>query len=116
MPSVAPFDYDDLRIEYVDSVIVVIGTFDVAPADRGEFIAARAAQVETSLGEDGCLDYALSLDAYDPGRVRLVERWTDADALAAHVKAIHERGGVPATVAVISRDVTVIEGDVRSSG
>jgi quinol monooxygenase YgiN len=95
-------------------VIVVIGTFDVAPADRAEFVAQRADQVAVSLNEDGCLDYALSLDAFDPGRVRLIERWTSQDALTAHIDAVRRRGGPPATIEMLSRTVTVIEGDVRS--
>ena len=100
----------------VVSVIVVIGTFDMAPADREEFVAQRADQVAVSLAEDGCLDYALSLDAYDPGRVRLIERWTEQAALTAHVEAIRQRGGPPATIEVVSRNVTILEGEVRSGG
>lgn len=95
-------------------VIVVIGTFDMSPADRTEFVGQRASQVEISRTEDGCLDYALSLDAYDPGRVRLIERWTTPEALAAHVEAIRQRGGPPSTVPVLARDVTIFEGEVRS--
>ena len=110
--------YDASRIyrsATLTDVIVVIGTFDMAPADRAEFVAQRANQVAISLTEDGCLDYALSLDAFDPGRVRLVERWIDQDALTAHVEAIRRRGGLPATITLHSRDITIIEGDVRSS-
>jgi quinol monooxygenase YgiN len=95
-------------------VLVVIATFDMAPEDRGRFVADRTSQVGESLAEDGCAEYALALDAFDPGRVRLVERWRDAEALAAHVAAIQRRGGPPAGVAVTARKVTVIEGEVTS--
>ena len=96
-------------------VIVVIATFDMSPADRAEFVTQRAGQTERSLSEQGCLEYTLNLDAFDPGRVRLLERWVDADALAAHVQAIQDRGGPPATIEVLRRDVIVFEGDIRSS-
>ncbi len=95
-------------------VIVVIGTFDMSPAERAGFVAQRADQIALSRSEDGCLDYAPSLDAYDPGRVRLIERWTTSEALAAHVAAIQERGGPPSTIRLIAREVTIVEGEVRS--
>ena len=52
-------------------MIIVVGVFDVDPADRARFIEGRRAQVEETRAEAGCIEYAFSLDAYDPGRVRL---------------------------------------------
>jgi len=95
-------------------VIVVLVSFDVAPEDRDAFVAARAAQVAATLAEPGCLEYALSLDVADPGRVRLTERWESAAHLDAHLAAIAAAGGPPATVEVRSRTMTVVEGEPRS--
>ena len=95
-------------------MILVVATFDMSPADRARFIAQRAEQVERSRQEDGCLEYALCLDAFDSGRVRLIERWRDPDALAAHVSAVAATGGPPAGVSVNARRVMVVEGEVRS--
>ena len=93
---------------------LVSATFDMAPADRAEFIAARTTQVQETLAEDGCLEYALTLDAFDPGRVRLLERWRDGEALAAHVAAIQSRGGPPSAVTPTSRRILVIDGEAIS--
>jgi hypothetical protein len=102
------------RVQYGAFVRLVLATFDMAPADRAEFIAQRSSQVETSLAEDGCLEYALNLDAFNPGRVRLVERWRDGEALAAHVALIQSKGGPPSGVTPTSRHIIVIDGEAIS--
>jgi quinol monooxygenase YgiN len=94
-------------------VIVVLVNFDVAPSDREAFVASRAAQVATTLAEAGCLEYALSYDAIDPGRVRLTERWESAEALQAHIDAIQASGGPPGGVEVLGRTMTVVDGEPR---
>jgi quinol monooxygenase YgiN len=95
-------------------VILVLATFDMAPSDRAEFIVQRTIQVAETLAEDGCLEYALNLDAFEPGRVRLVERWRDSDALAGHVAAIQRKGGPPSGVTVTGRRIMVIDGEITS--
>lgn len=47
------------------------------------------AAVEPSRSEDGCLEYVLHQDREVAGRFVLIERWTDADALAAHDRTAH---------------------------
>jgi antibiotic biosynthesis monooxygenase len=95
-------------------VILVVGEFDVDPADRDRFVESRRAQAATAAGEDGCIDYVLSLDAFDPGRVRLFEAWGSQEALAAHTRAIRDGGGPPGDVAVRARRIRIIEGTERS--
>ncbi len=39
--------------------------------------------------EPGCLDYAYAADLADPDLLRVIERWTDDGALAAHSATRH---------------------------
>lgn len=83
----------------------------MAPADRDQFLADRREQTQTARGEQGCLDYAFSLDAYDAGRVRLIERWTDSAALGAHLAALKNGGGSKVTVPLTNREFMIVEGE-----
>lgn len=49
------------------------------------FITCAAA----SRGEPGCLDYTVSADPENPGRVVVFERWAGPDQLAEHFKTAH---------------------------
>lgn len=93
-------------------VIVVLATFDLAPEDREQFVAAKRAQVERTLTENGCIEYAFSYDATDAGRVRLTEQWESLDALKAHLAALHA-APPPADPGptVLARDFTVVDGE-----
>ena len=69
-------------------MIIVLGVFEVAAEGPRRFLEEKAAQVTATRAETGCLDYAFSADAADPGRVRLVERWETMADLEAHVAAL----------------------------
>jgi hypothetical protein len=69
-------------------MIIVVGTIEVAGADRDRFLEAKQAQVASTLAEDGCIDYAFAADAGDPGKVRLIERWERMADLEAHVAGL----------------------------
>lgn len=51
--------------------------------------AAIAAMVEASRAEDGCIEYTFTTDVLDPASMHIVEKWKDADALAAHFATPH---------------------------
>jgi len=74
-------------------MIIVLGIVEVDVRDRGRFLEEKAPQVATTRAEVGCVDYAFSADAGDPGRVRLVEKWETMSDLEAHVAAL---GSAPA--------------------
>lgn len=95
-------------------MIVVLVTFDLAPQDRERFVAARREQVRVSRAEAGNIEYALSYDVDEPGRVRLTERWESRTALDAHLAAIKERGPVPDDPPVLTREVSVLEAQPAS--
>jgi quinol monooxygenase YgiN len=95
-------------------VIVVLCTYQVAPGLRDAWVAARREQVERTQSEDGCIEYRMSLDGFDPGSVVLVERWRDADALAAHLEVVEANKAAATTPLppTISRTATVFEAEV----
>jgi len=89
-------------------MIIVAGTFDVAPEDRDAFLAGRAAQVARSRQEPGCLEYGFSVDPEVPGRVRLFERWESEEALEAHIAGLATATpdpSAPSPVPVLAREL-----------
>ncbi len=87
-------------------MIVVLGVIEVAADDRVRFLEEKADQVAATRSERGCVDYAFSSDADDPGRVRLVERWETMADLEAHVAALRSTPA-PARPPVASRMVAI---------
>lgn len=66
------------------------GSFELDPADRDAFIAARHDAMRSSRGEQGCLEYTFAADPTEPGRVILYERWESQEALDAHLAALRQ--------------------------
>ena len=62
-------------------MILVAGALFVRPADREDYLAGCRAIVELARTTAGCLDFALSPDVVDPGRINVYERWTDEETL-----------------------------------
>jgi len=93
-------------------MIIVLGVFEVEAGDRTRFLEGKGPQVLATRAEAGCVEYAFSADADDPGRVRLVERWESMADLEAHVAAL--RSAPPATAPPVpSRTVAVDVLDAR---
>ena len=70
-------------------MIVIEGTVRM-PADgleRGR--AAIEAMILASRAEQGCDEYAFSIDVLDPTLLRITERWQSRQALAAHAASEH---------------------------
>jgi quinol monooxygenase YgiN len=76
-------------------MLIIAGTLDVDPARRDEFLAGRSEAMRSSRAESGCLDYLMMPDPFDPGRVRLFERWEDKATLAAHLAAQAQAQAAP---------------------
>jgi quinol monooxygenase YgiN len=87
-------------------MIIVLGIVEVDPGDRVRFLEEKAPQVVATRAEAGCVDYAFSADAGDPGRVRLVERWETMGDLEAHIAALRA-GPKPAQPPVPSHMVSI---------
>ena len=79
-------------------MIYVIATIEIAPGKRADFLREFQANVPNVLAEEGCIEYAptvdlqTSIDAQGEARpnvVTVVEKWVSTDALEAHLIAPH---------------------------
>jgi quinol monooxygenase YgiN len=70
-------------------MIVIEGTVRVPPERLEAARPAMETMIRASRAEDGCLDYAYSIDVLDPGLVRVTERWESREALKAHFATPH---------------------------
>jgi quinol monooxygenase YgiN len=91
-------------------VVIVGGTFEIEPGRRDEFLASRHDSMRASRAEAGCLEYTMSADPIEPGRVVLFERWADQASLDAHLAAMRTKPAPPAGgVTPTSATVTVYD-------
>ena len=77
--------------EEADQSVVVAGHLMVDPAGRDEYLATCVEVVRQARSATGCLDFAISADVLDPGRVNVYERWVSQAAVEAF------RGSGPTT-------------------
>jgi quinol monooxygenase YgiN len=87
-------------------MIIVGGTFEVAPDEREQFLADRLDAMRSSRGEAGCLEYTFCADPLEPGRVVLFERWETQAHLDVHLATL--RSGAPAAGGVAPQSVSVV--------
>lgn len=64
-------------------MLVIAGHLMVDPTDRDRYVADCAAVVEAARKAPGCLDFALTADTLDAGRVNIYERWETDEELEA---------------------------------
>ena len=62
-------------------MIIVAGSLEVAPADRAGYLEGCAEAVAAARNAPGCLDFAVSADLLEPGRINVYERWRSVDDL-----------------------------------
>ncbi len=62
-------------------MVIVAGHITVEPAHRDTYLAGCRAVVEQARATPGCLDFAISADLTDPGRVNVFERWSSYSIL-----------------------------------
>ena len=79
-------------------MIYVIATIEIAAGKRAEFVKLFLANVPNVLAEDGCIEYAPTVDlateikaqpAVRANVVTVVEKWESLAALHAHLVAPH---------------------------
>jgi len=56
-------------------MVIVAGHIIVEPQQRDSYIAGCVPVVEQAREAGGCLDFAISADLVDPGRINIFERW-----------------------------------------
>ena len=85
-------------------MLVIIGTFELAPEDREAFLRSRGDAMRRSRGEKGCHLYTFGADPLEPGRVYVTERWESEEDLANHLAAARSAPATEPTVPVISME------------
>ena len=64
-------------------MVIVAGHIVVHPGRREAYLAGCVEVVEAARRAPGCLDFAITADLVDPGRIVVLERWaTQADVEA----------------------------------
>jgi quinol monooxygenase YgiN len=64
-------------------VVIVAGHVVVDPSRRDDYLSGCVDVVRQARRTPGCLDFALSADVVDPGRVNIFERWESQAAVEA---------------------------------
>ena len=64
-------------------MVIVAGQIFVDPAGRERYLAGCADVVEQARRAPGCLDFAITADLIDPGRINIFERWETRKAVQA---------------------------------
>jgi quinol monooxygenase YgiN len=62
-------------------MVIVAGHITVDPEQRESYLAGSMSVVEKARRAAGCLDFAITADLLDPGRVNLFERWESQAAV-----------------------------------
>ena len=62
-------------------MVIVAGHLTVEPHQRESYLAGCAVVVEQARRAAGCLDFAITADLLDPGRVNIFERWESQAAV-----------------------------------
>ncbi|MCK9894209.1 putative quinol monooxygenase [Frankia sp. AgB32] len=64
-------------------MVIVAGQLVVDPAQRESYLVGCVNVVEQARRAPGCLDFAISADLVDPGRINIFERWESQEAVEA---------------------------------
>jgi quinol monooxygenase YgiN len=91
-------------------MIIVSGTLHVAPADRGAYLEECRKIIELARTKPGCVDFHLSADPIEPGRINVFEQWESV----ADVEAFRGSGPSSQQTAAI-RDAAVFQHEINSS-
>ena len=92
-------------------MVIVAGHINVEPRERESYVAGCVSVVEQARRAAGCLDFAITADLVDPGRVNIFERWESQAAVSAFRGSgpSDEQGAVMLSASVAEYDIA----DVR---
>ena len=90
-------------------------TLTVDPEQRESYLAGCVSVVEKARRADGCLDFAITADLLDPGRVNLFERWESQAAVETFRRRAprSKRGAAMLSASVAEYDVADVRPLVR---
>ena len=88
-------------------MVIVAGHITVEPDQRESYLAGCVLVVDQARGAAGCLDFAISADLIDPGRINIFERWESQAAVDAFRSGgpSDEQGAAMLTASVAEYDV-----------
>jgi quinol monooxygenase YgiN len=91
-------------------MVIVSGHLIVAAEDREAYLATCVGVVEAGRQAPGCLDFALSPDIIDPGRINIIERWESQAAVESFRGAgvDDEQGAAILAASVAEYDVAAV--------
>jgi quinol monooxygenase YgiN len=69
--------------QHVAKQVIVAGHLIVDPASRAEYLDDCGDVVRQARRATGCLDFAISADLLEPGRINVFERWESQAAVEA---------------------------------
>lgn len=84
-------------------MLIIAGHLDVDPAERDGYVAGSEEVVRAARAAAGCLDFTITGDLVDPGRVCIYERWDTEEHLLAF------RGSGPSD----DQQAAVLDADVK---
>ena len=90
-------------------MVIVAGHIILDPQQREAYLAGCQSVVAQARSAAGCLDFALSADLIDPGRINIYERWESQAAVDAF-----RGGGLSDEQGAAIRAASVAEYDVAS--
>ncbi len=91
-------------------MIIVAGHLTVDPADRESYLAGCTTVVRQARAAPGCLDFAITVDPVDPGRINVYERWESTAA----VEAFRD-GGPSGEQRAAIRSASVVEYEIADA-
>jgi len=91
-------------------MIIVAGTLSVDPPARDAYLASCLVVMEQARVAPGCLDFHLSADPIEPGRINVYERW-ESDAELEHFRGAGPDSGQVAEI----RDASVLRYRISST-
>jgi quinol monooxygenase YgiN len=88
-------------------MVIVAGHITVEPQQREAYLAGCVRVVAQARGAAGCLDFAVSADLIDPGRINIFERWASQAAVEAFRSSgpSDEQGAAMLSASVAEYDV-----------
>jgi quinol monooxygenase YgiN len=93
-------------------VVIVAGHVVVDPQQRNDYLSGCVETVRQARRAAGCLDFSLSPDLLEPGRINVFERWESVTAVEAFRDSgpSDEQGAAMLSASVAEYDV----GDARN--
>ena len=89
-------------------MVIVAGHLVVDPEERDDYLAGCVEVVLQARRAPGCLDFSLSADLLEPGRVNIFERWESVAAVQAFRGSgpSDEQGAAVRTATVAEYDIS----------